>query len=84
MALAKRQRKEKLLKWNKGKVCWPEWAPQVKQTSLLPSPVYTGQAQEEEKKHIKRGVKTEPPALSVSFGLAYPHTSRMYFPLLAK
>ena len=31
-----------------------EWEPQVKQTALLASPIYKGQAQGEEKKHKKR------------------------------
>ena len=37
------------------------------------------------KKHIKRGAKIELWAslLFMSFGLAHPHTSRMYFPLFA-
>ena len=42
------------------KIWGPEWEPQVKQTALLASPIYIGQAQEEEKKHIKRGAKIEP------------------------
>jgi len=46
----------------------------------MASPIYRGQVQEEEKKHIKREVKIEP----LSFGLAHPHALRMYFPLLAK
>ena len=33
------------------------------------------------KTHSKRGAKTEPHA---TFGSARPHSSRMYFPLLAK
>ena len=52
---------------------------QNKQHSWL-SPICIGQAQVEEKTY-KRGAKIEP--LS-SFGLALPHASRMYFPLLAK
>ena len=57
----------------------------MKQTALLASPIYIGQAQGEEKKHIKRGAKIELASLLfVSFGSACLHASRMYFPLLAK
>ena len=56
MAVAKRQ----------GKSLWKEreqrkvWGPQVKQTALLASPIYIGQAQREEKrKHLKRGAQIE-------------------------
>ena len=66
--------------------------------SLLASPIYIGQAQgrKREKKiyiyiHMyvyiyMRGVKIDLGAslLFVSFRLAHPHASRMYFPLLAK
>ena len=57
-----------------------------KTTVLLASPIYIGQAQGEEKKNIKRRAKIEPGAslLFLSFGLAHPQTSRMYFPLLSK
>ena len=63
-----------------------ELGPQVKQAGLLASPIYIGQAQTEEKSHIKRGAKIGLGAsfLFVSFGLACPHTLRMYFPLLSK
>ena len=55
----------------------PALEPQVKQTALLASPIYTGQAQGEEKKHVKRGAKIEPGAslLFMSFGSARPHAS---------
>ena len=62
-----------------------------------PSLVYIEQAQGEEKRDIKRGAKIKPWApllfassgwgLGVGVGVgvgARPHTSRMYFPLLAK
>ena len=51
--------------------------PQVKQTTLLASPVYTGQAQGEEEKHTKRGTRIEPGAslLFKSFGMACTHAS---------
>ena len=51
MAVAKRQR-EKPVKINEGPRA--ERGPQVKQTALLASPVYIGQAHGEEKKHKKR------------------------------
>ena len=81
MAVAKRQRRGKPTKIEQRKVQGLEWGPQVEQTALLASPVYTGQAQREEKKHIKRRTKTEPGTslLFTSFGSAHPHTSRMYF-----
>ena len=44
MAVAKRKRREKPAKIEQRKVWGPEWGPQVKQTALLASPVYTGQA----------------------------------------
>ena len=46
------------MKIEQRKVRGPEWGPQVKQTALLASPVYIGQAQGmEKKKHIKREAK---------------------------
>ena len=68
------------------KVQGPEQGLQVEQTALLASPIYIGHAQGEEKKHIKRGARTGPGAflLFMSFGSAFPHASRMYFPLLSK
>ena len=86
MALAKRPRTEKPTKIEQSKVQGLEGEPLVKQTALLASPVYIGQAQGEEKKHIKRGAKIEPLAslLLVSFGSARPHALRVYFPFLAK
>ena len=81
MALAKRPRTEKHTKIDHRKVQGLEGEPLVEQPALLASPVYKGQAHGEETRHMKRGAKIEP--LS-SFGSAHPHTSRMYFPLLAK
>ena len=84
MAVAKRQRK--------GKAHEPRTkeGPRTRvrisgETALLASPVYTGQAQGEEKKRTKRGAKSESGAflLFTSFGAAHPHTSRISFPLLA-
>ena len=85
MLVAERQRREKPVKIEKRKVQGPELGPQVKQAALLAIPIYIGQAQGEEKKHIKRGVKIEagPSRLFMSFGSASSHASRMYFPLLA-
>ena len=85
MAVAKTQTREKPTKIEQKKVRGLEWGPQVKQTAFLASPIYIRQAHGEEKKHITRGAKIEPGAslLFVSFGLAHPLVSRMYFPLLA-
>ena len=49
----KRQGREKPTKIEQKKVLGQEWGPQVKQTTLLAGPIYTGQAQGD--KHIKRG-----------------------------
>ena len=54
MVVAKRQRKEKPVKMDQKKIWGLEWEPQVKQTALLASPIYIGQAQWEETKHKKR------------------------------
>ena len=67
MVVAKRQRKEKPAKMEQKKIQGPESEPQMKQTALLASPVYIGQAQGEEKKHIK-----EEPKLSPSLLLGWP------------
>ena len=53
--------------------------PQVKQTALLASLIYIGQAQAEETKHIKRGAQNEP----LLFGSVCPHAWRVYY-LLSK
>ena len=57
MVVVKRQRKEEPTRIEQRKVWGPEWGPQVEWTALLASPIYIGQAQGEEKKHIKRGAK---------------------------
>ena len=44
MAVAKSQGREKPTKKEQRKVQGPEWGPQVKQTALLASPIYIGQA----------------------------------------
>ena len=54
MVVAKRQRKEKPAKMEQKKIQGPESEPQMKQTALLASPVYIGQAQGEEKELKKR------------------------------
>ena len=43
MAVTKRRRREKPTKIEQRKVWGMEWGPQVKQTALLPSPIYIGQ-----------------------------------------
>ena len=53
--VAKRQGRKKPTKIERRKVQGLEWGPQVKQAALLASPIYIGQAQGEEKKHIERG-----------------------------
>ena len=85
MAVAKRKG-EKPTKIEQRKFWGPEWGPQVKQTALLAGPIYIGQAQGEDKKHIKIAAKVGLGAslLFVPFGLACPYASRMYFPLLSK
>ena len=54
MVVAKWQRRDKPMKMEQRKVPGPGWGPQVKQTALLASSIYTGQAQGEEKKAYKR------------------------------
>ena len=60
----------------------PVLEPQVKQTALLASPVYIGQAQKEGDKTYKerktRRIEASP------LGWAHPHPLMVYFPLLAK
>ena len=53
--MAKWQERGKSSKTEQKKFWGLEWGAQVKQTALLASPVYIGQAQREEKKHIKWG-----------------------------
>ena len=55
MAVAKRQRREKLAKIEESKVGRLERKPQLKQTALQDRPIYIGQAQGEEKKKYKKG-----------------------------
>ena len=84
--VAKRQGRKKPTKIERRKVQGLDWGPQVKQAALLASPIYIGQAQGEEKKHIERGAYFGLGAslLFTCFGLACPYASRMYFPLLSK
>ena len=85
MAVAKRQRKEKARENRTKEGLRTGVRNSGEETALLASPIYMGQAQGEEKKHIKRGAKIELASLLfVSFGSAHPHASRMYFRLLAK
>ena len=70
----------------KVRVLGLEWGPQVKQTALLASPIYIGQAQREGKKHIKRGAKKHikrGASLLLSFGSAHAHSSRVYYSLFS-
>ena len=71
MAVARRQRK-KPTKMEQKKIQRWEWEPQEKQTALLASPVYVGQAQGEEEKHIKRGAKIELLTSLHFFGVSPP------------
>ena len=54
MAVAERQRREKPTKIEQRKIRGPEGGPRVKQTALLASPIYIGQAQGEEKRTYKK------------------------------
>ena len=54
MAVSKRQRGEKPGKTEQRAIRGLERGPQVKQTALLASPIYIGQAQGEEEKHKTR------------------------------
>ena len=54
MGVAKRQGREKPVKIEQRKVQGLELRPQVEQTALLASPIYIGQAQGEERKHINK------------------------------
>ena len=78
------------------KVQGPEQGLQAEQTALLASPIYIGQAQGVEKKHIKRGAKACSLSLSLSptcwcapplsslciFGSACPQALRMDSPAI--
>ena len=50
--MVKGQRKEKPAKMEQKKIQGLEWEHEMKQTALLANPVYIGQAQGEERKHI--------------------------------
>ena len=56
VVVAKRQIREKPVKIEQRKVQGLEWGPQVKQTALLASPIYIGQAQRQGYKCIKGGI----------------------------
>ena len=58
-----------------------ELEPQVKQTALLASPIYTGKAEREKTKHTKRGTKMD---RGLSLGSAHSHASRVHYPLLTE
>ena len=60
----KDKEREKPVKMEQKKIRELELEPQVKQTALLASPIYKGQAQREETKYIKRGAKIGPLPLS--------------------
>ena len=72
MVVAKRQNREKPAKIEQRKVQRLDQGPQVKQTALLASPVYKGQAQRRGDKCIKRGVKIEPGASLHVFWVGLP------------
>ena len=85
MAVATRQRRGKVHENRTKEGPKSQMRTSGETTALLAIPMYIGQAQGR-RKYIKRGAKIEPLAslLFASFGLACPHASRMYFPLLAK
>ena len=59
-----------------------KWGPQVKQTALLASTIYIGQAHGGGDKCIKGGsLERLRPLFSSSFGSAHPHSLRAYYPL---
>ena len=74
MAVANGQGREKPTKIEQRK------GPQVEQTALLASPIYIGQAQGEEKKHIKREAK----AHAVFLSLSPPHAGALPHSLLTR
>ena len=61
--MAKTQRRETPMKIEERKIWGPEREPQVKQTALLASLIFIGQAQGK-RKNIKRGGKIEARGLS--------------------
>ena len=82
MALAKRQKTEKPTKIEQSKVQGLEGEPLVKQTALLASPVYKGQAQRRGDKCIKRGAKIEPGASLHVFWVGLPSCPEDVFPFV--
>ena len=68
--MAKGQGREKPRKIEQRKVQGLKRGPQVEQTALPASPIYTGQAQGGEKKQIKRGAKGPGVSLPLSRSLA--------------
>ena len=87
MVVAKRQRKEKA--YENGTKENPRTGVKTSgETALLASPIYIGQAggwrgggwQRKQMYKRRKARQIE----GSSFGLARPHASRMYFPLLAK
>ena len=66
MAVVKRQGREKLEKIEQRKEGGLECGPQVKQTTLLASPVYRGQAHGEENTYKKRSKRERGLSLSLS------------------
>ena len=81
MAVAKRQRKEKACE-NGTKENPRTGVKTSGETALLASPIYIGQAQEGGDKTYK---KRKPRRIEASpLGPAHPHTSMVYFHLLAK
>ena len=77
MVVAKRQNMEKPAKIEQRKVQRLDQGPQVKQTALLASPVFIGQAQGEEKNNIY--IKKEEPKLG--WGLLFS-SSLLGWPVL--
>ena len=70
------------MKKEQKKICRPVWELQLKQTTPLASPMCIVQAQGGGDKTYKKRVPRRSEASSL--GLAPPHTSRVYYPLLNK
>ena len=68
--VAKGQGREKPTKTEQRKFRGPEWGPPVGQTALSASPVYTGQAQGEEKTHKNRSQRAGALSFSLLFSLS--------------
>ena len=82
MSVTIRQRREKPMKIEQRMVQGLKWGPQVKQTALLASTIYIGQAHGGGDKCIKGGsLERLRPLFSSSFGSAHPHSLRAYYPL---